>query len=266
MSNLWRLSEGAMAERQAQTTGEPMPARDNTIRCQGCGTVFSDINPAMIAKMSCPRCRQPFAHSLAPSAIPQQPVQQQPTPPVQQQPAPVQQLPARPIQQQLAAPPATQRGTHNLFDFDSSSPPRESNAADDGFMAAHAAAHRPNLAQPDSAGALVRKEHSGLGIASFLIAFLVGGLDVILAVVIATGIARTENRRTLENDLLGGVTAMVCFNCASVPLCIVGIGLGVVALIAHPNRNHLFSWMGLMGNGIVVLTLGVLWLFGVMAK
>lgn len=238
-----------------------MPTSDHSIRCQGCGAVFSAINPAMMAKLACPRCRQPFAPSVTSSAQPPQPAL--PTPP---QPAPpMQQQPARAVPPQ-PAPAASQSGTHHLFDFDSPAAPNEGNAPDNGFMAAHPGVYRPSRTQTDATGVLVPKEHAGLGIASFLIAFLVGGLDVILAVVIATGIARTENRRTLENDMLGGVTAMLCLNCASVPLCLVGIGLGAVALIAHPNRNHLFSWMGLMGNGIVVLTLGALWLIGVMAK
>ena len=45
----------------------------------------------------------------------------------------------------------------------------------------------------------------------------------------------------------------------SVPVCLVGVGLAVVALVAHRDRNQLFSWIGLIGNGVVIL--GVLGVF-----
>src|SRR5262249_24544801 len=104
-----------------------------------------------------------------------------------------------------------------------------------------------------------RNHHSGLGMASFVIALLVGGLDVILAVAIATGIARSQTRAGLQNEVLGGGMAMYCLNCMSVPLCLVGVGLAIVGLVAHRDRNHLFTWIGLLGNGVVIL--GVLGLF-----
>jgi hypothetical protein len=82
-----------------------------------------------------------------------------------------------------------------------------------------------------------------LGIASFIIALLVGGLDVLLAVVIAAGIARSSPRSPqLREDIISGGMALVCLNCMSIPLCLVGVGLALAGLIAHQNRNHHFTW------------------------
>jgi hypothetical protein len=114
----------------------------------------------------------------------------------------------------------------------------------------------------------LERKHSGLGIVSFIIALLVGGLDVILALVIVIGIARSGHRHAdleyypvynhpsggnlMANVLSGGI-AMICLDCMSVPLCLVGVGLAFVGLIAHRDCNHVFTWIGLMGNGVVIL-------------
>jgi hypothetical protein len=99
-------------------------------------------------------------------------------------------------------------------------------------------------------------KHSGLGMASFVIALLVGGLDVVLAVAIATGIARSAPRDDwgeFQFRLVSGGVAMYCMNCTSIPLCLVGVGLAVVGMVAHRDHNHLFSRIGLLGNGVVIL-------------
>jgi hypothetical protein len=112
------------------------------------------------------------------------------------------------------------------------------------------------------------RKHSGLGMASFVIALVVGGLDVILAVVISVGIARSGHRavsvEALKAEVVSGSLAMVCLNCMSLPVCLVGVGLAIVGLIGHRDRNHLFTWIGLVGNGLVVATLLGLYLFGSM--
>jgi hypothetical protein len=116
------------------------------------------------------------------------------------------------------------------------------------------------------------QKHSGLGIASFVIAGLVGGLDVILAVVIATGIARSGPRRAeivnvkaniMANAVAGGV-AMYCMNCMSIPLCLVGVGLAVAALVSERGQYHLFTWIGLLGNGVIIVGVVGLYLLGAM--
>lgn len=111
------------------------------------------------------------------------------------------------------------------------------------------------------------RKHSGLGIASFLIALLIGGLDVILALVIAVNMARSSGHKDVDRlsyQAAGGGLAMYCLNCMSVPLCLVGFGLGLVGLIAQRDRNHVFSWMGLLGNGIVILVVVGLYVIGAM--
>jgi DNA-directed RNA polymerase subunit RPC12/RpoP len=111
--------------------------------------------------------------------------------------------------------------------------------------------------------ARTRPKHSGLGMASFIIALLVGGLDVLLGIVIATQIATSEQtprgrewetpRARMKESAVAGGLAMYCLNCMSVPVCLVGVGLAVVGLVAHRGANHLFTWIGLFGNGVVIL-------------
>jgi hypothetical protein len=95
----------------------------------------------------------------------------------------------------------------------------------------------------------------------------VGGLDVILALVIVVGVARPrphEDLQDLKIQLVGGGLSMYCLNCMSVPLCLVGVGLATVALIAHRDRNNLFTWIGLFGNGVVIVGVLGLYVLGVM--
>src|SRR5215204_773991 len=75
---------------------------------------------------------------------------------------------------------------------------------------------------------VVTPQHSGLGIASFVIALLVLGLDAILVVIMVVGIARPTQReredvdqREPRNAVLRGAVALYCLNCLSVPLCLV---------------------------------------------
>jgi DNA-directed RNA polymerase subunit RPC12/RpoP len=58
------------------------------------------------------------------------------------------------------------------------------------------------------------RPHSQLGIASTVIAFLVGGLDLILGIVVVVGIARSSpSRGDLQVNILSGGIAMVRLNC-----------------------------------------------------
>jgi hypothetical protein len=97
----------------------------------------------------------------------------------------------------------------------------------------------------------------------------VGGLDVILALVIVIGIARSghhyagrTSREDLKGTVLAGGMAMVCLNCMSAPLCLVGFGLALVGLIAHRDCNHQFTWIGLIGNGVVIFGVVGLYVVG----
>src|SRR5262249_48235050 len=60
-------------------------------------------------------------------------------------------------------------------------------------------------------------KHSGLGIASFIIAFLVGGLDMLMAVAITASIARSGQH--WQQEVMSGSVAMICLNCMSLPVC-----------------------------------------------
>jgi hypothetical protein len=112
------------------------------------------------------------------------------------------------------------------------------------------------------------RKHSGLGIASFIIAVLVIGLDVVLGVAITVRIARSSSGESGVEDLrdaaLSGGIAMFCLNCMNVPLCLVGVGLAVTGLIANRGCNHVFSWIGLLGNGVIILAVIGLYVFGAM--
>jgi hypothetical protein len=112
----------------------------------------------------------------------------------------------------------------------------------------------------------VRQKHSGLGIASFLIAVMVGGMDIMMAVAITTNMARSGNSGQLRENALAGGMSMICLNCMSLPLCLVGAGLGVVALVAHRDQNHLFTWIGLLGNGVVIVALLGFYFLGAMVR
>jgi DNA-directed RNA polymerase subunit RPC12/RpoP len=101
--------------------------------------------------------------------------------------------------------------------------------------------------------------HSGLGMASFLIAVLVGGMDVVLGLIVVLNVAGSRGERGAEDSAFSGSLAMVCLNCLSIPLCLVGVGLAVMALIAHKGRNHLMTYIGLGVNAVVIL--GVLGLY-----
>jgi hypothetical protein len=87
-------------------------------------------------------------------------------------------------------------------------------------------------------------------VASAVVAVLVGGLNITLAV---AGVADTASREGRRPIWMGSALAMACLNCLSVPVCLVGASLAVVGLVAHRRDNPLFAWVGLCGNAAVVL-------------
>lgn len=195
--------------------------------CPTCQKALKAPDNGVGRKVSCPRCGQwllvPPPVQLLNQTVLGQPMPDPATPP----------------------PP-------NPFNFESmSSGPDEEGGA----------VHRP-LARNDDAA----RKHSGLGIASFLIAMLVGGMDVILALVIAVNAAGSARGEAglghVAGQLVGGGLAMYCMNLMSVPLCLVGLGMALVGLVAHRGHNHLFTWLGLLGNGVVILGVVGLYVFG----
>ena len=105
-------------------------------------------------------------------------------------------------------------------------------------------------------------KHSGLGMASFIIAMLVGGMELILGLLAVAGVANSgPSKEEIVGSAVAGSMAMLCLTFLCLPLSLVGGGLGVVALVAHKQRNHLFTWIGVIGNGIIVLiVLGVIFI------
>jgi hypothetical protein len=55
---------------------------------------------------------------------------------------------------------------------------------------------------------------------------------------------------------------MVVLNCMSTPVCLVGIALPVAGLVANPDRSHRLTWIGLVVNGVVIVGILCLYLFG----
>jgi hypothetical protein len=112
------------------------------------------------------------------------------------------------------------------------------------------------------------QRHSGLGIASFLIAMLVGGLDLILIFIFGMRMASARGafHEAKFDALAGGIISLYCVNCVSIPICLVGVGLGIVGLIAHTNHNHIFTRIGLFVNGMVILVVLALYALGSMGS
>src|ERR1017187_2846705 len=102
------------------------------------------------------------------------------------------------------------------------------------------------LPQPAPQPSHAPQTHSGLGIASFLIALLVGGMDVILIFVIAVNMATVRGqplREGLVAQASGGGLSLYCLNCRRSPLCVVGVGLGSGVGNAHKERKHRLAWI-----------------------
>jgi len=161
---------------------------------------------------------------------------------------------------------------------------RQDHSRDDGFGTRRSSLPRREPPEEWEEGRRFDRgsQQSGLGMASFIIALLVGGLDIILAVVVAANIARpvpkaqkvsfssveesakrvyiaAATSENVESKLMAGGMAMVFLNCISIPLCLVGVGLALVGLIAYRDRNHLLTRIGLYVNRAVIL--GVIGLY-----
>jgi hypothetical protein len=96
-------------------------------------------------------------------------------------------------------------------------------------------------------------EHSSLGIASFMIAFFVVGME---AVMFFISVVKSD-----EQDATP-VILMIYGACMSAPLCLIGLGLGITGLYAQADRKQTFSTIGIIGNGAMILGLLGLYVFG----
>jgi hypothetical protein len=107
---------------------------------------------------------------------------------------------------------------------------------------------------------------SGLGISSFVIACVVGGLDVVLGLMVVLNVAGSKGQSEVGDRILGGATALVCLNCMSIPLCLAGVGLAIAALTAHKDRRHHLTYIGLFVNSGIILAVLGLYVYGSMHK
>jgi hypothetical protein len=98
--------------------------------------------------------------------------------------------------------------------------------------------------------------HSGLGIASFIIAMVVVvvGLVAVLLIVLASG---RPYRRDAE-PLIAMLVGLICLGFVAA---LVGIGLGIGGCVQE-DRNRTFAVTGLIINGIIVLGVAMLFLIG----
>jgi hypothetical protein len=105
-------------------------------------------------------------------------------------------------------------------------------------------------------------KHSGMGIASFLVSLVIG-VGVFFIILIA-GVVKATNPESLPDESIG--TALIgLFVIACLFVNLIGIGLGIAGLV-QKNRKRIFSVLGTIINGIVLLGVGSLILIGIMAK
>jgi hypothetical protein len=97
-------------------------------------------------------------------------------------------------------------------------------------------------------------KHSGLGIASFIIAIVVVEVFEFLLIVV-TGIVEATNPGGVEaKPTIATVVGMSIF--LGFGLSLVGIGLGIAGLI-QKNRKKVFTILGLVSNlAVIIMVLG----------
>lgn len=91
--------------------------------------------------------------------------------------------------------------------------------------------------------------HSGLGIASFAVSFLSGGVLMVM-IGVATYFAATMEGEMSEESPQAILLGLAII--AGMGLAVIGAGLGIAG-IAQPNRNKIFAILGVIFNALVVL-------------
>lgn len=229
----------------AEPTANDISNPTTVLACPRCKSKFTIRSSDAGKTIKCPTCTQWLRAPEFPTKLSSVP------------PSANQQCGIRPPPLPQANSPTTSPFAFDPLASDRASPPLRQHAESE------------NLDSSDDNTVDTESNHSGLGIASFLIALVVGGLDIILAVAIAAGIAGSGPRQpnpfqpNLHQNMLAGGVAFFCFNCMSLPLCLTGAGLGFVALVVHRNRDHVFTWIGLLGNGVVILGVVGFYLFSI---
>jgi hypothetical protein len=216
------MCQGTVAIPAAASADGTVPIR---FECPTCKAVHNARSNRSGEKIACLKCGQRLQ-------IPEPPPQPRPTSKTVL--APLLDGPSKSEGIKAAPPPLPK------------SPPDPASADDSSFEV-------PTATSTSSASPAGRREHSGLGMASFIFALLVGGLDLIVGFIIVLRMASSADGPNLLFAALSGAMALACLNVLSIPLCLVGGGLAFVGLVAHRDRNHLFSWIGLLGNGAVIV-------------
>lgn len=119
---------------------------------------------------------------------------------------------------------------------------------------------------PYSEDAYVRDDesqrHSGLGIASFVIAILAGLTEI--GIIVAASMMAADNRGELDEQS-PQLMAMAVGFCGGVIIALVGIGLGIAGLV-QSDRRKLFAILGLILNSVIVLGIAGLTVLALIAK
>jgi hypothetical protein len=102
-----------------------------------------------------------------------------------------------------------------------------------------------------------RKKHSRLGIASSVLSLwgFVAFFLFIIYIVLHSSTGTKDDENQLAYVLIG------IFAIVSLLITLVGIGLGIAGII-QKNRNRFFAIIGLVFNGLTVLTFGLLMVYG----
>ncbi len=94
-----------------------------------------------------------------------------------------------------------------------------------------------------------RLKHSGLGIASFVISLAMGVYFILVVFVAAVMEAATPGGMPETSPVLAIVGLFAFLGLFG---CVVGIGLGIAGMF-QKNRKRVFSILGLIINGLIVL-------------
>lgn len=106
--------------------------------------------------------------------------------------------------------------------------------------------------------------HSGLGIASFIIAIFSVLMIVAMFVIVATMMAdRPQMARPDKND--PNLAIVGVFGCGGTGLALIGAVLGLVGILL-PDRKKVFAILGLIFNVLVVGIVGLLIVIGNIGK
>lgn len=92
------------------------------------------------------------------------------------------------------------------------------------------------------------RPHSGFGIASFIIAFLVGAGEFVL--VIACGVLTAQQGKMDDKSPVTVVLGLLL--CSGILAAVVGLILGIAGVL-QAGRNKTFAILGICFNGFIIL-------------